>query len=1036
MAENSNHLEPGLYETPITHSLDRILQGMPPSAIESSSLAAAEAPNRIALHLARQVELAMREVEDGDRAEIGRQLIQHVLEVLGDLTTVDLGDEGLADPARVLRGVLRTLPDGSSQQMTAPLIPLLDTTVLTNAPGEPRVGHQIAAEIDSAQHIDVLMAFIFKSGILPFLPEIRRHVNNGGRIRVLTTTYTGSTQREALELLVEAGAEVKVSYDTSSTRLHAKAWIFHRRSGFSTAYIGSSNLSHQAQVTGLEWNVRASGARNPDLIEKMRAVFESYWQSSDFETFDPVVFSERTQQPVSGPAIFLSPVAVTAQPFQQRLLEQLEVSRELGFHRNLLVSATGTGKTVMAALDYATLASRLPRARLLFVAHRREILDQSMATFRHVLRDPSFGESWAAGQRPSKFEHIFASVQTLANVELDALDPHHFDIVIIDEFHHAAAQSYDRLLRHLAPRELVGLTATPERSDGLPLLHWFSDRIAAELRLWDAVDQGYLSPFSYYGIHDGLDLRDVPWRRGTGYDVEGLTNVYTANDWWARFVVKEFTERVDSVEKARALGFCASVDHARFMARIFNEAGISAEAIWADTPVDERASSLRRLASRETNVIFSVDLFNEGVDVPAIDSLLFLRPTESPVLFLQQLGRGLRKSVGKTSCTVLDFVGQHRQEFRFDLKLRALLGGTRRDVESQVTAGFPFLPAGCHMQLDAQSRDIILRSLRNAIPANWAQRLTELRAMIAAGHEITLRNFLTHSGLEVDDLYDNRHSWSTLKEAAGLDVSAAGPHEDILRRATSRLLHIDDGLRLDLYALLVRTPSPPQVDAMTDRDARLTRMLVAQLLSSLPKGTLGSGATLQDGVNLVWEHPQVLADLTELFGVLRDRISHAHRSVPSRLHLPLSVHARYTRLEILAAFGHGAGPTAASWQSGVFWVPDERADLFAFTLDKSSGSFSPTTRYRDYAISQDLIHWESQSSTRAESNVGLRYQNHQALGSSVYMFARLRQDERAFWFLGPANYVSHEGERPMAITWQLQVPLPADLYTSFAVAVA
>lgn len=1032
-----NELPPGLYETAITRSIESTLQRVRTELVRTSPLASAEAPNRIALHLARQIEAALRSVgNDDDRLRLGHELVQFVLQQLSAATNTDLADAELVDPVTVLRAIDVPQPDGSVRRIESPMIPLLDTTLLTNAPGEPRVGHQIAAEIDSAQHIDVLMAFIRKSGIQPLLQRIRRHIDDGGRVRVLTTTYTGSTQREALDLLVDAGAIVKVSYDTTSTRLHAKAWIFHRSSGYSTAYIGSSNLTNQAQVTGLEWNVRASGARNPDVIDKMRAVFESYWQSTDFEPYDPDEFDRRTAPLTSGPTVYLSPVAVTPLPFQQRLLDQLEVSREHGYHRNLLVSATGTGKTVMAALDYARLLERLPRARLLFVAHRREILDQSQATFRHTLRDPSFGEQWVAGQRPHHFEHVFASIQTLANVELDRLDPHHFDVVIIDEFHHAAAQSYDRILKHLAPTELVALTATPERSDGLPLLHWFGDRIAAELRLWDAIDQGYLSTFSYFGIFDGLDYRELPWRKGVGYDVDGLTNLYTAHDTWASFVVKEFAARVDNVAEATALGFCASVDHARFMARVFNAAGVRSEVVWADTPAEERKAALRRLAARDTTVVFSVDLFNEGVDVPAIDTLLFLRPTESPTLFLQQLGRGLRKAPGKQSCTVLDFVGQHRREFRYDLKLRALLGGSRRAVEQQVASDFPFLPAGCHMQLDEKSRDVILRSIRHATPANWAQRLVELKAMIADGHEVLLRNYLHYTGLDLDDLYDNRHCWSTLVEAAGRRLLERGPHEDTLRRATSRLLHIDDRVRLDCYERFVTGAQPPDADAMPEYDRRMARMLVSQLLDALPVRELPKSATLNDGVQILWQHPQVLAELRELFGVLRDRIDHLHPPVADRPQLPLAIHARYTRLEVLAAFGHGSGPTVATWQSGVLWLPNEQADLFAFTLDKSSGSFSPTTRYRDHAISRDLIHWESQSMTRADSETGRRYQHHVTMGSTVHLFARHRQDERAFWFLGPATYVSHEGERPMAITWKLHTPLPADLYSSFAIAVA
>jgi superfamily II DNA or RNA helicase len=444
--------------------------------------------------------------------------------------------------------------------------------------------------------------------------------------------------------------------------------------------------------------------------------------------------------------VVMSPIELRPEPFQERLLEQVALARGLGHHKNLLVSATGTGKTVMAALDYGRLRESLPRARLLFVAHREEILTQTLATFRHALRDYAFGELWVGSKRPQRFEHVFASIQSLTATGLEHLEPDHFDVVIVDEFHHAGAATYRRLLEHLRPLELLGLTATPERSDGLPVLDWFEGRIAAELRLWDAVDQHRLVPFAYYGIHDGLDLRAVPWRRGRGYDVEGLSNLLTGNDAWARLVIQELTRRVDALANMRALGFCVSIQHARFMARMFQEAGIAVVAIWSDTPDQERRQALLDLAARRVNVVFSVDLFNEGVDVPAVDTLLMLRPTESPTLFLQQLGRGLRRYPKKTVCTVLDFVGLHRSEFRFDRKLRALLGGSRSDVASQVEQGFPFLPAGCHMELDRVASEIVLASIRNAVPSRWGAKVEELRSHVQSKPDFTLQSFLDATG--------------------------------------------------------------------------------------------------------------------------------------------------------------------------------------------------------------------------------------------------------------------------------------------------
>lgn len=1024
----------GLYEAILTQLLASRLP--PKDAAEVAvlhDLREAEAADRIALHLASVVERAIESLPDGVRATEGAALARRIVELVAagsdNETFIALQP---VEPAQMLRSVVGRRPDGTAAAVAGPMIPLLDTTLLTNAPGEPRVGRQVQAEIASADRIDVVMAFIRRTGIQPLRDDIQRHVDGGRKMRVLTTTYTNSTELEALELLTNLGAEVRVSYDTTGTRLHAKAWLFHRESGFSTAYVGSSNLTHSAQVSGLEWNVRVSAARNRAVIDKIAAVFESYWQQQDFEPYERVRFEQMSQHDRAGATIILSPTEVRLEPFQERLLEQIELSREQGHHKNLLVSATGTGKTVMAAVDYARLRNRLPRARVLFVAHREEILAQSRATFAHAIRDASFGEMWVGGRRPTRFEHVFASIQSLNAAGLDDLDPAHFDIVIIDEFHHAAASSYRRLLDHIRPVELLGLTATPERTDGLPLLHWFDDRIAAELRLWDAIDQHRLVPFAYYGVADSLDLREIPWRRGTGYDVEGLTRVITSTDVWARGVLKRFGEHVGDPGQVRALGFCVSVEHARYMARVFNEHGVRAVAVWADTPDAERLQALADLAASRVNAVFSVDLFNEGIDVPSVDFLLMLRPTESPVLFLQQLGRGLRKARGKSLCTVLDFVGQHRREFRYDRRLQALLGGSRTAVRLQVEQGFPFLPAGCHMELDPVASERVLESIKNAIPTRWKEKAAELASLAKEAPAITLRRFLEMSGLDLDDIYDGKRTWSDLLEEAGLSTAIPGPSEPEVRRACGRLLHVDDQERLGVWAHWLQDETPPRIVDLSVRELRLLRMLVTQLLDQVAN----RHTTLEQGVALVWAHPQVRAEMSELLGVLAERMSHLTATLDALPEVPLRVHGRYTRLEILAACGIGTGVQTPTWREGVYNAKDIGADLLAFTLDKTVGQFSPTTRYRDYAISRELVHWESQSVTRADSATGQRYRNHEAGGRQILLFARLNTEERAFHFLGPATYVHHEGEMPMAVTWRLHHLLPGDLFQEFAAAVA
>src|SRR3954449_13449714 len=310
------------------------------------------------------------------------------------------------------------------------------------------------------------------------------------------------------------------------------------------------------------------------------------------------------------------------------------------------------------------------------------------------------------------------------------------------------ASTYRRLLEHLTPKVLVGLTATPERTDGADVREWFDGRTAVELRLWEALEQGLLAPFQYFGLHDDVALEQVRWRRGRGYDVAELTNVYTGDDHRVRLVLQALRDKVEDPGRMRALGFCVSIQHAEFMAQRFTEAGIPSRAITAQTSREERVAALAALRDRAVNVLFTVDLFNEGLDLPTVDTVLFLRPTESATVFLQQLGRGLRLSEDKAALTVLDFIGAQHKEFRFDLRFRALNGATRRGLQREVEQGFPTLPAGCHIELDRVAAEIVLQNVRASLRINWVGLTEELRRQ----GPCTLGDFLHESGTDLDDI--------------------------------------------------------------------------------------------------------------------------------------------------------------------------------------------------------------------------------------------------------------------------------------------
>ena len=1028
-------LIPGVYDQLVDGWLAARMGGLDAHRLRATLLDvdAAELPDRVSEVVGEWIRSALAGVSSDDRASVAVSLAASVLERISAVTNDALhAERSLASPVRRLVAVERLAPTNIPIALQRPLTPLRDTVLMTNARGQPAIGHEIAAEIDSADRIDLVLAFIRWTGIRELLGPFRRHVEAGKPLRIITTTYTGSTEARALQALVELGAEVKVSYDTTTTRLHAKAWLFHRATGFSTVYIGSSNLTFSAQVAGLEWNVRAAERINPELVDAFERTFATYWADSHYEHFDTERFTRAVAVARSDDAI-ATPFDITPLPFQTTILERLQVERLRGHANTLVVAATGTGKTVMAALDYRHLRATLPRARLLFVAHRDSILRQSRDMFRHVLKDGAFGEVWFSGERPDRWEHVFASVQSISAADFGNIDPSQFDVVIVDEFHHAAADSYAALLDHLQPTHLLGLTATPERADGLDILRWFDGRVAVELRLWDALEQGLLAPFHYFGVHDATDLSAVAWRRGTGYDTAQLTNLYTGSDVWVAKILEALSDKIGNPRAMRALGFCVSIDHANFMADRFNRAGIRAVAVTSRTPSDDRRQATRDLGAGDVQILFTVDLFNEGIDIPAIDVVLMLRPTESATIFLQQLGRGLRKSAGKDVLTVLDFVGYQNKEFRFDQRFRRLLGCTRRELERDIITGFPYLPAGSRISLDPIAREIVLDNVRNALPSTWRQRVQELRQL----SDVPLATYLHETGLDLEDLYRNGHTWTELRRAAGMVAAPPTVGENEIGRGVGRLLHVDDLDRLARYKRILHADQSPVTVSFNELDRRALHGLLLTMLSPR-KGTY---ADLDTAARALWQQRELRRELIEVLDLLDDQVTHLTTPLSTDHPVPLAVHASYTREEILAAFGASTVEAPLPLQTGVYWHAATQTVLLFITLQKTERDYSPTTRYLDYAISDNLFHWESQANTGAASETGQRYIHHIDRGVSVVLFIRQAKNDSSgrtmpYFNAGTATYVDHRIERPMQVTWRLDQPLPGDTFASYRAAIA
>ena len=1048
-------LEPGVYERLITAGLEGQLRALAANIVDRDRLDPAEAEMMLARHLGFLARRALRSLpknsKNDDRDLVDRQVAManliaaSIFEAAPDVAS----DSDLVAAGELLREILATSgTPGSPARADRPEVPLSASALLVNGRDQPRIGSEVKRELASADRVDLLCAFVKWHGLrvieVPLAELVLRRKAAGEPavpLRVITTTYIGATERRALDRLVELGAHVKVSYETRMTRLHAKAWLFHRDSGYSTAYVGSSNLSKSALLDGLEWNVRLSEVEQSHLLDTFRATFDQYWEDPAFESYDPTDAAQRTRLDealaAEGGGVAERPIQLTSldvRPwgYQREILDELAAEREVHHRRrNLVVMATGTGKTVVAGLDYRRLHDAGQVDTLLFVAHREEILRQSHNTFAHIMRNGSFGEQLVGGDRPTAWRHVFASVQSLAS-RLDEIDPDLFDMVIVDEFHHAGPETktYARLLEHLRPKVLLGLTATPERADGQDILHWFDGRIAVELRLWEALERNLLAPFQYFGVADGTDLSQLRWKRGTGYLPAELTNVYTAHEMRVRIVLQTLQDKITDLSRMRAIGFCVSIDHAEFMARKFNEAGIASTAVTSRTSPARRRSALEALRARDIKAVFTVDLFNEGVDIPEIDTVLFLRPTESATVFLQQLGRGLRLAEDKPCLTVLDFIGNQNREFHFDLRFRALTGTTRRGLQREIEHGFPTLPAGCHLSLDRVATEVVLANVRASLRINWTGLVTELRRI----GDCTLADFLRETGFEIEDIYrGQRGGWAGLRRAAGLHSRPPNDEDQQLGNAIGRMLHLDDLERLDVLAKVLHSPVPPPAATAAGRAGRLLAMLHFSLW-----GWDEPLDSLNEKLGRLWANPARREEILDLLGLLRSRIRRVTRPAAPGGELPLHLHARYSLAELLAAFG--VPQPSTSMGAGVKWIPAEQADVFWFNLRKTEKHFSPSTMYADRAISPTLFQWESQNSTRPETEVGKRYIHHRDRGSSVHLFFRETAEEDGklgappYMYAGQATYVSHTGDRPMRIIWKLDHELPADIFHTARVA--
>lgn len=1042
---HSNNLSTGVYEQIINRLFQSKLERVDTRRfyIGKKQIAKDDAVCILSKYLQRLIEVAFIGTPEEQEADKYVEFVNSVIRFLGSEFNVDDSELDLVDAQKsILTAIVdRTncdYPDIEEHLRSITPITTLSRCVLFFGGDSLDMESELNREILCADEICWVISFIKISGLNLLWNSLKRFTGEGKRLRIITTTYTGATDYDAIARLATLpNTEIKISYDGTQDRLHAKSYIFIRNSGFHTAYIGSSNLSHYALKNGKEWNFKATQFELPHIINEVRNSFETYWKDATFEDYIPGVSDGRLKKALGAdwetPLLDFSALdLMRAKDYQQEILEKLDVERNVhGHYRNLVVAATGTGKTVIAAFDFKRYREANPDCHLLFIAHRQEILRQAMLTFRIVLGDPNFGCVWDGNNEPSNYQHVFASKDTLRNrLGKLHLTEDYYDYMVVDEVHHIVAPTYIKLITFFKPKILLGLTATPERTNEQEdITVFFDGHISAEIRLPAALNAGLLAPFHYYGIPDNIDLSEVRWS-GHGYDISELSHVYTQNDFRTGLILKKMQEYIGAsrLNKVHALCFCVDKEHAKFMNAKFTLAGLKSDVLTSDDNDHHRRDVRKQLQSGGINYLFVVDIFNEGVDIPEIDTILFLRPTESATVFLQQFGRGLRLHKDKDHLTVLDFVGHSRAEFSYKERFEALVGRHSRSILAEIKDGFQNAPFGCKIILEEKAKEEILANIEGYIRGlNKNRIIKEIGDYYVTNKEtFSLKGFLAYSHVPFHRIYGSL-TWGELCRQAGVydDVSS---HVSLIKFAvTKKWLATDSYSYFTQLLQFAESGFKCSTENFTEMERRYAVMFYYDLFD-----TAGGYASIAEMFHDLSNDTLFVREIKEVIGFLRGRCSAPEKEDNSVYNEwnPLRLHGVYTKAQIQAALGLSTIERKSPSREGVERLKSINLEAMYVDIIKKREEGSMTA-YKDFAQNREFFHWETQNRVREGSREAEAYRNGE---NNMLLFVRQQVDHpdygcrMGFTYLGQVTMKSMEGSKPMQIVWHLNTPMSEATY--------
>lgn len=921
-------------------------------------------------------------------------------------------------------------------------------------------------ELMTSDGADFMVSFLRFSGLQILLKPIEELAKRGKKVRIITSFYLNITEAKALKKLLELpNVEVKI-IQTGNESFHTKAYLFHRESGFNSIIIGSSNISKSALVNGHEWNVKIPDSAYLPIYKQGKEKFNNLWNSPECLSLSDDLITQYELHSNNAKKEYIKPFKVAEentrtlydasiiQPnaMQRDALSALEQTREIGKTKGVVIAATGTGKTYLSAFDVKNFNPN----RMLFLAHREDILVKSKETFKTVFNTEEHFGILSGNVKEQYQPYLFATVQTLSrdNV-LNTFDPDYFDYIVIDEFHHAQASTYLKVINHFNPKFLLGLTATPERLDGQDVLQLCDYNVVYEIRLRDALEAELLAPFHYFGVADDtVDYEAIKIKNGFYDETELMHALKTEKR--VEYVISTINKYSYSGDKLICLGFCSSIEHAKFMSEEFNVRGFVTTYLTGEHGPVERKETISKLEDENNSlqIIFTVDIFNEGIDIPNLNLVLFLRPTESPTIFIQQLGRGLRKSSNKEFVTILDFIGNYQKSFVVPLALSGHTNHNGFDKDSlrvAVQHEFADLPGGAYVDLDPVTQKRILekidsirldsiaviKDLYNQFKKDLGRspKITDfLYAEKAPNINFFLNKFKSWVGTKqkMNDIeeydqavIDNEYLYEVLERIESY-YPIKWPYEFIILELAleKRSITFEDIAKIikNRFGILIE---------ISDHKSLIIRAM-KRLSESFKKFTWCFGQ-IDNEIFIVEESFFQIDQLSKT--QVKERIEYGiiqYRRMYQPQHLlkqneRLVKYQNYTRNDLIFLFE--AQVQEGTWREGVSRVGNQYC-LF-INLNKHD-KIDDHLKYHDYFMDPMNFHWQSQNQTTHESTRGQDYIHHKERDIHIHLFVRKFTEMHGmtlpFTYLGEIDYVSSKGNSPMNIHWRLQAPVPQDLF--------